>query len=392
MKKSILFLIMITLLSPTFGFPKKQSKIYSKTSIQADLIHLPKYFYKRFEGKIGKKYSIVMNFIRRDSIIDGNYYNEKNGTPIYFNYGSRIDDHENFKIGEETGKYDSSYMPILSGEFHGIFISDNKIEGYWKKSGTNVKLSFSLDEKYPEGSAAFSLKEYSKSFHKGWQSADIDFLFPQIKNIYNKESNLLINSAIEKIFLKDYNRGERNRDWELYKEMMNDFINRYKEFVNDTSLPKDYKPMWQNSFTTNIIFNSNYILALENTEFRFEGGAHPITLFKYKNFDLKTGKEILLNDLFKTDYKNELDKIGEKIFRETYNIKPDESFEKAGYFIGKEGFHLNNNFSISKVGLLFRFEEYEIGPYVIGAPTVFIPYSEINNLINSNGVLAQFLK
>ncbi|MCL5030199.1 MAG: DUF3298 and DUF4163 domain-containing protein [Bacteroidetes bacterium] len=390
-----IFLLMISVFLFLTSFSQTKSTIGNKNKQRNKNIvtgNLPKYFYKRFEGKIGDKYSIIMNFIRRDSLVDGDYYYEKKGIPIYFTYESRIDGNGNFNLGEETWKYDTSYMPILSGEFRGKFVSEHKIEGYWKKPGTNVKFDFSLVEKYPDGSAVIELKQYSKAYSNGKEQADICFLFPILKNFSNREIEQLINSDIKNTFLKDYNFGERNNIWKNYNEMMNDFIERYKEFISDTSLPSDYKPMWQNSFTTNIIFNSDNILSLENTEFRFEGGAHPITFFNYKNYDLKTGKEISLNNLFKNDFIAELDKIGEKKFRETYNIKSDESFEKAGYFIGKEGFHLNNNFSILKTGLRFRFGEYEIGPYVLGAPSVFIPYADIKDLINPNGLLAQFIQ
>ena len=53
-------------------------------------------------------------------------------------------------------------------------------------------------------------------------------------------------------------------------------------------------------------------------------------------------------------------------------------------------FKLNENFAISTGGLLFTFNPYEIGPYVMGAPQVFIPYKEMKDLINKNGLLAQF--
>ncbi len=392
MKKLFFSLITCILIFTSFVQSKDLRKKYSNQPKQIFNFNIQKYFYKRFEGKIGDKYSIVINFIRQDSLIDGNYYYEMHGFPIHFNYDSRIDSSGNFKINAETDGYDTNYLPIFSGEFQGKFFAKNKIEGYYKRPGKNVGLKFALKEIYPEGSTKIKMKNFSKSYQNGWQKADIVFLFPVLYNLSNKAIERNINTDIKNIFLKDYNFGERNKIWKTFNEMTNDFINRYKEFVNDTSLANDYKPMWENSFTTDIIFNSNYILSLENTEFRFEGGAHPITFFYYKNYNLNTGKEIELNELFNNDYKSELDRIGEKMFRKAYNIKPNESFEKAGYFIGKEGFHLNNNFSIAKGGLLFRFEEYEIGPYVFGAPTVFIPYSKIKDLINPTGLLAQFIK
>ncbi len=393
MNKIFILLLFVFLLFTSFS--ESTNKIENQNRHQnknISTVNLPKYFYKRFEGTIGDNLPIVMNLVRRDSMVDGNYYYEKKGVPIYFTFNSKIDDRGNIYLEEETSKYDTSNKSVVSGEFKGKFINGHEIQGNWKKPGANEKLEFSLEEKYPDGSAEIELKRFSKTYNNGKEQADIDFLFPILKNTSNKESEQSINSDIEKAFLKDYNFSERNNIWKSYDEIMNDFINRYKEFITDTSLPKDYKPMWENSFISDVVFNSNFIMSLENVEFRFEGGAHPITFFIYANYDLKTGKEISLADLFNENYKTELDKIGEKRFRETYNIKPNESLEKAGYFLDKGEFHLNNNFSISKAGLRFRFGEYEIGPYVMGAPSVFIPYTDLKNLIKPNGLLSQFLK
>lgn len=391
--KSLIYSILIALLFGISALPEGiQNRKSNEQPSNYSAVYLPKYFYKRFEGKIDNKYSIVMNLIRRDTVINGNYYYEDKGIPIYFNYNSRIDNNDSIYLGEETGRYDSSYMPISSGVFKGKFINAHEIKGYWEKPGSKNIMDFSLEEKYPSGSASLEIKRFSKEYKKDSLGANIEFIYPVLANYSNNEIGWDINSNIEKTFLKDYNFGERNINWKSYDAMMDDFVKRYKNFINDTSLSKDYKPMWENSFFTDVIFNSNDILSLENTEFHFEGGAHPLTFFIYVNYNLKTGKAITLNDLLVPNYKAELDKIGESEFRKTYNVKKGERFETAGYFIKNNDFHLNNNFSITKAGLVFRFGQYEIGPYVMGAPSVFIPYNEIKSLINQEGLLGQFVK
>ena len=392
MKKVILYLLTVILFLAASNYAGIKNDSSKRSYKKESAVNLSKYFYKRFEGAIGGKYRIVMNLTRRDTMVDGNYYYEKKGIPIFFTFNSRIDNNGSIYLGEETGKYDTAYMPVVSGEFKGKFAGEHEIKGYWDKPGSKVKLDFSLEEKYPAGCAALNIKRFSKHYKKGDKRVDIEFLYPVITNLFDKGTEEIINSSFEKTFLRDYNFGDRDIKWKSYDEMMNDFISRYKEFVSDTSLPKDYKPMWENSFLTDVIFNSDNVLSVEDIEFRFEGGAHPLTFFIYANYNLKNGKEFSLDDLLVPGYKTELDKIGEKKFREAYNIKPGESFEQAGYFIKKNEFHLNNNFCITKAGLRFRFGQYEIGPYALGAPTVFIAYSEIKNLIKPDGLLVQFLK
>lgn len=107
---------------------------------------------------------------------------------------------------------------------------------------------------------------------------------------------------------------------------------------------------------------------------------------------MQSGRKVILDDLFKPNYKATLDKIGERKFKEARKIKLSENLNAKGYLLEKDEFHLNTNFSISKLGLILRFNEYEIGPYVFGAPEVFIPYSDLRYLIKPDGLLAQFIK
>jgi hypothetical protein len=248
-------------------------------------------------------------------------------------------------------------------------------------------------EKYPAGSVKLDMKEYGKNYaYKNDESADISFSLPQLNNYLDKNIQDTINYYLANTFLKDYNFNKNTRTWPYFNEVMNDFIDRYKKSIQDNSLPADYKHIWENSFSTYILFNSNNILSVEDIEFRFEGGAHPTTGFNYSNYNLLTGKKITLDELLKSNYKEALDKIGERRFKAEHNIKQNDSPKTAGYFIDNDEFHLNNNFTISKLGMTFRFREYEIGPYVMGAPSVFIPYSDFRYLIKPGSLLEQVIK
>jgi hypothetical protein len=112
--------------------------------------------------------------------------------------------------------------------------------------------------------------------------------------------------------------------------------------------------------------------------------AHPQNEGIFYNFDIRTGKQILLDDLLIQNYETTLNKIGEQKFVET-NGSDMWHFEK-----GK--FEVNRDFAITPGGLLFSYDQYEIGPYVMGAPQVFISYKDIDNLIKPNGLLEAWRK
>ena len=48
---------------------------------------------------------------------------------------------------------------------------------------------------------------------------------------------------------------------------------------------------------------------------------------------------------------------------------------------GDDGFLLPENFTIEANGLKFCYNEYEIGSYSQGAPSILVPYSKIEGLL-----------
>ena len=53
----------------------------------------------------------------------------------------------------------------------------------------------------------------------------------------------------------------------------------------------------------------------------------------------------------------------------------DSGNEVAGKGTGK--FHFTTNFALTKDGIEFVYNTYEIGPYAVGASSLTIPYNEI---------------
>ena len=114
------------------------------------------------------------------------------------------------------------------------------------------------------------------------------------------------------------------------------------------------------------------------------GTPHPSSSLEFFNFNLSNGELIHLSDLINKGTKGKLNKIAEKILYK-------ESGRDMWDFEDGE-FELNDNFEISDKGLTFLFNQYEIGPYAIGMPEIFIPYSKMKGLIKEDGVLKQFFK
>jgi uncharacterized protein DUF3298 len=123
----------------------------------------------------------------------------------------------------------------------------------------------------------------------------------------------------------------------------------------------------------------------------FQGGAHPGSGTYFINWNTKANKSITLNDLFINDYKDKLCKIAESIFRKNEKLADSTSLSKD-YFFKDNKFALNNNFLVTPIGIRVLYNEYEIKPYSAGTTDLFIPYTQIKELLRPNTVVAQYVK
>ncbi len=353
---------------------------------------IQKYFYKRLEGTIKGKGNIVMNLSGKDSALTGNFYFTGKGEPVFFSFNSKIINRDSIVINEHSGKFDRQFNEAQSGTFTGRFINTGRISGNWKDNKTGINYDFSLEEKYPAGSYRFIMKSTSSSYgSRDDGGAYIEYIFPQFTgSLYKSISKL--NDKIMQNMIKGYEAGDSKTSFKNFDDEISDFIGRFKQYEKNPLFPKTYKPFWENSFYTSVVYNSDDIIVLENVDFRFEGGAHPNTYFAFYNYNIKTGGIIKRDDIFKPAYNSALDKIGERLFKEQYNRKAGEDLEKAGYFLTDHKFHLNSNFAIFEKGLLFKFNPYEIAAYVYGAPQVFIPYKDLKDLLKDKSVVSGLVK
>lgn len=120
-------------------------------------------------------------------------------------------------------------------------------------------------------------------------------------------------------------------------------------------------------------FNTDEVISLPVNYYQYTGGAHGLTTKISYNYDLKTGKEIKLKDLFKEgfDYKNIIDK---KV-REDIAKEKDIYFENGALF---KGVSENQAYYLNKNGVIVYFQQYEIAPYSSGIREFKIPYGELS--------------
>lgn len=129
--------------------------------------------------------------------------------------------------------------------------------------------------------------------------------------------------------------------------------------------------------------NERNILSLTLTVYAFTGGAHGMTIVKSLSFDITTGKQYELKDLFKpgSDYVTVLSTMIEKKIKD-WKIQLLGEFTKI---------RSDQDFYLADHSLVIYFQLYEITPYVWGFPYFPIPILDIQEIIQPNGPLEKLL-
>ena len=179
------------------------------------------------------------------------------------------------------------------------------------------------------------------------------------------------------------------QDSKLQQQLNNVFQQEATQFETDieTQANEDVKeaaasgyPFQQYNATTvyKVAYNQNGLLSITIDYYQFTGGAHGNTERKPYNYDLKTGQELSLQDLFKTgvNYTEILNREIAAQIRANQNggyfTQPDLAFKTID---GNQPFYLTDD------GLVIYFGQYEIAPYYVGIPEFNIPFSLLKNSI-----------
>lgn len=206
------------------------------------------------------------------------------------------------------------------------------------------------------------------------QCAEISFTYPNFTNAANAIVLDSLNTFVVKR-MQLFEEGDTIMNMPAYMQL---FLNGYQQLLNDRP---DYTTPWALERNMDVLFQNDTIISLSFFEYVFSGGAHPNNVTQYYNFDLFTGQQIGLDDIFMPGYEDELNRIGEYHFRLLRRIPENEKLEDYGFFFPTEGFSINDNFAINGQELIFYFNSYEIAPYSMGPSEIHIPLYELSEYL-----------
>lgn len=162
--------------------------------------------------------------------------------------------------------------------------------------------------------------------------------------------------------------------------------------VNMKNVPEELrKDTFNMDYDIDIVKPKNSILVSVrlSIEAMQAGRAHPYHAKRVVNFDLTTGKEIALNDLFKphSAYLKAIASYSTKALDQ--KLKQDDWMVANGTKPDPKNF---KNWNLQEDSILITFDEYQVAPYSYGAQEVEIPYSALKKILSTKAPIADCAK
>ncbi len=223
------------------------------------------------------------------------------------------------------------------------------------------------------------------SFYKSSTECNTNTCGAYVKATYPVFKDDALNSFVMgKITIKPFDSVSYNALDIAADSFINEYVNfkkEYPETAGGYEWIQNLKVSYQNAKTINFTHSS----------YGYTGGAHGLENTLYYNLAKPSYTQLSLKDLFKAGYETELAKIAEQIFRSNEKLSEEDSLSD-GYFFDDGKFSLTSNFLITKDGILFTYNPYEIKAYAYGSTDLLIPYQQIQHLIKSDSILAEHIQ
>ena len=331
---------------------------------------------KHFKGSIGSSLDLQMKLVRTGDQLAGSYFYQKIGARIDLRGSVDKDGNLTLEEFDQSGKQ--------TGVFKGLWSVDQNdglvtLAGNWSKPPS---------EKGSDKKTAFSVHEEPIAF-----TGEVDLVSKQIKES-NKKLMYEIDARYPQL------TGGSNPNFEKFNQAVRASVTKkVTGFKKDLAPDSNEEPRPEGSMGSDL--NVSYEVALAqddliSVEFSvgsyYQGAAHPNTYTEVVNYDLKNGKQLKLADLFKPGAKY-LQTIASHCIADLKKQGKDKGLLDEEIENGAAANAKNyQSWTITRKGLGINFDAYQVGPYAAGPQFVLVPYSNLKDLINPEGPIAQLSK
>jgi hypothetical protein len=165
------------------------------------------------------------------------------------------------------------------------------------------------------------------------------------------------------------------------EKVYNDVKNDYQKTKDETEPPGVQHDWSYTEWFSGVIYPE--LLVISRDSYVYSGGAHGQNQKTYFVIDTKLLSRTTLSDILKPDSSETLQKQIDGVLLAKYGGGSGTSLTSIGFFTDTA--EKSENFFISREGLGFCWNPYDIAPYSMGFIEVVLPYDQIKNLLTEHG-------
>jgi hypothetical protein len=170
----------------------------------------------------------------------------------------------------------------------------------------------------------------------------------------------------------------------LYRQQRDTLYKGYRDDVTmmlkDT--PADERPSatlnYEEQTSTQVLYQSGDLLSLGYFTYSYSGGAHGMNTTSGASYDLRTGRRLRYDDIFRPEAQAQLPAMLAQAVRPLVDLKPGEPLDKALFV---KQMPVTHNAYLTAGGVVFIYQPYEIASYAQGEVRVFLPLAQVRGLL-----------
>ena len=338
-------------------------------------------YYKYFHGTAGNR-QVTLQLVKYPGRYEGVFLDDSLGKPL--------------PVSGTPGNGDSlvlvSYDHYNAQDtFRGSFPQPGVFQGTVTDTA-GQPATFTLQEIYAPGTIrwqVYTLRD-SLAFDTSRNAPRARFrcvaLWPKEKDLPAGQFRLLTDSIEKKLFATDslatnpesLLAGLRDSFFTGYRNMSRQFQAKNRGGITATF-------NWEYDYDMQVLWNADSLISLACSSYQYTGGAHGLTSTVLLTFDCKRSREVQLSDIFRTGYEAPLQAILEQHLRVQYDLGADAPLNGRDGMLFNPHLPLTSNFYVTGKGIGFLYNPYEVAPYSYGLIELYIPFSEVRDLLRQPG-------
>lgn len=364
---SVLFIL--TLCSCATKNPELASEPDSSAVVAASSATMPD-FYRKYTGVLAGQ-NITAYLTMKNGKLGGAYYYDRIGIPIVLWPGS---------YDGATKRYELLEGGPGQPQVWRVAVTPGRLQGTW--SGKSQ--AFDLDLKEADGVKLVPWIR-TDSVRARPDSAEpkaivgLELLLPQTASEAFEREIIKLFPAPGFVFAED-EAGPPSRDInEFWQRMREHYFRFYKEVLAEEK-PEELSSGRMNftmGRTSDVYFDRNDFLVLSITSYEYSGGAHGNGGTEFLNYDMRTSHAWKLSEMITVDSAKIialLDKAAHAQFDIPENVPLNPNVLLNDLYIPA-------NYFVTHKGITFSYWPYAIASYAQGEIQLFLPWSELRDLL-----------